>query len=123
MLTLTVAHRLANGGIAATRAVRTLQCLGQRHVGEDRGHALEILHEAHVIVPLVVDAEGLHTVPYWMLLCLKVWGPVRVHRPIEITETAHPLEELVARVALDRLGGPVDHHHADALFHKRIELL
>ena len=46
-----------------------------------------------------------------------------VHTPVQIAKPAHPLEELVGRIALHRLGRPVDHHHTLALFHERIKFL
>ena len=51
--------------------------------------------EAHVKVPLVIRAEGLHAIADRVpRQFLEVRVPVRIHRPVRFEETAHPVERL-----------------------------
>jgi hypothetical protein len=69
-----------------------------------------------VVVPLIVDAEGLHAAGDRVLgQVLEVGGPVRVDRPVGLEVSADGLEERIALAALGHLDGVVDRADADAL--------
>src|SRR5262249_25714117 len=82
--------------------------------GDENGcDALHVLDKAHVIIPLVVDGEGLDAardlVPGEIL---ELRRPPRVDRPERLEVAAHPSQIVLALFALVDLDAVVDGHEA-----------
>ena len=54
---------------------------------------------------------------------LEVRFPVRVHRPVQITESTHPLRKFLPGLSSQRLRRPVNHDQPRPILHERIEFL
>ena len=96
---------------------------GRRDVGQDGGESGPVLHEAHVIVPFVIHAEGLDAIPDRVFLRLEIGLPVGIDRPVQIAESAHPFEKPITGRALHRLRRPMNHDDTRSLFHESIKFL
>src|SRR5690606_32089361 len=81
---LALEDRLADVGVACTRVVGTAQTFFRWKIREDRGDALHVVTEAHVIVPLVSDVEVVDPASHGMLGKFERGVPVRIDRPVQL---------------------------------------
>ena len=110
-------------GVVAVWTILALQGRGRRDGREERGHSLHVRTKAHVVVPLVIDGEGLDAARDWMIWQgLELGRPVRVDGPPGLEVTARPLEHVVAWLTLGHLDRVVDADQSDALVHQGIYL-
>ena len=80
-----------------------------RNGGEDRRDALHALAEAHIEIPLVVDAERFDSVGDGVVgKGLEPGGPVRIDGFVELVVAAHPAKEGVTRFAVDSFDSVVE---------------
>ena len=123
VLRFPIGHRLADCRVTASRTILSTQSLRRRQIGQDGSESGPVLHEAHVIIPFVIHAEGLDAIPDRVFLRLEIGLPMRIDRPVQIAESTHPLEKPITGRALHRLGRPMNHDDAGSLFHQGIEFL
>ena len=96
------------------RAVAAVEGAQRGHHAEDRRDPLAIRREAHVVIPLIVDGEGLHAPGYrmhWQRFELR--RPRRVHAPEHFEIPPGPIEHGKARVPdrdLDPVVGGTNSH-------------
>ena len=115
-----------NGRVAAMRGVCAFLATGavRRNRREDRRHVLHAFQKAHVVIPLVLNLEGLRAARDGMSRKLiKVCGPMRIHRPIGFEVAADPLQEFRATFVCGQLDRVMNATEPDAFLHQPAEQL
>jgi hypothetical protein len=122
--------RFLRGDLGADRWVALVRSIFAAHraVRRDRGKDVRelagALVEAHVKIPFIVRAKGLHAIGNRMLRQFpEVRLPVRIHRPILFEESAHPVQRLWSAFVRGKFHRIVQTDEARAAFHFPGDLL
>ncbi len=124
MLGLATGDGGADLGVTAVGAVFALEGSRAGQVGQNGGDALKVFPKAHVVIPFVVDREGMNATGDWMVgEVFEVGRPVGIDRPMGLEIAANPFEEMIPGRLSGDFDGVMDADQTDAAFDDLTELL
>src|SRR4051812_18359049 len=111
-------------GIAAVGSVRSTQSVRRRNRTQNRRDVPHALAEFHVVVPFVVDFEGVNAARDRMIWqSLEIRGPSGIHRPVGQKVTTNPFEKSVAGRALGHFDRVMSAAETNSFFNELVDNL